>query len=45
MTTKGEIREAYHQAHQETDPRVSRFCDPVLYSEWAARADRWGGLV
>ena len=45
MTTKGEIREAYHQAPKESDPRVRRFSDPVLYSEWAARADRWGGLV
>lgn len=45
MTRIGDTRIAYHQAHRESDPRPSRFADPVLYSEWAARADRWGGIV
>lgn len=41
MTTVGAIRAAYDQAHRESDPRPSRFRDPVIYFEWCERAARW----
>lgn len=43
MTTTGDHRIAYDAAHRDTDPRPSRFNDPVIYAEWAGRADRWNG--
>lgn len=42
MTNTGVNRQAYDLAHKDTDPRPSRFADPVVYSEWANRADHWG---
>lgn len=41
MTSTGEHRMAYDLTHRDSDPRPSRFIDPVVYAEWAARADRW----
>lgn len=41
MTQTGANRTAYHQTHVDSDPRPPRFADPVVYAEWAGRADRW----
>lgn len=39
MTRIGVLRAAYAR---DVEPRPSRFRDPAVYSEWAARADAWG---
>lgn len=38
MTTVGELRARYAA---EVEQRPSRFFEPDLYREWAARADAW----
>jgi len=38
MTRTGAMRELYAYT---VEARPSRFHDPVLYAEWAARADAW----
>ena len=43
MTSTGEHRAQYART-MTNDPRPSRFTDPALYSEWAARADAWSPM-
>lgn len=41
MSNTGANRLAYAKLMTNTDPRPSRFRDPLAYRDWTERADCW----
>lgn len=41
MTTIAILRQRYATLMHATDPRPSRFADPLAYRDWSERAAAW----